>query len=69
MSKKNINPNAVYLGRAIACTRLELGMKRKELAVTAGISHSFLAEVKAVTRHKFAIKKNERWCIQVVLDV
>jgi len=31
--------------------------------------HSFLAEVKAVTRHKFAIKKNERWCIQVVLDV
>jgi len=31
--------------------------------------HSFLAEVKAVTRHKFAIEKNERWCIQVVLDV
>jgi SHS2 domain-containing protein len=25
--------------------------------------------VKAVTRHKFAIEKNERWCIQVVLDV
>ncbi len=31
--------------------------------------HSFLAEVKAVTRHKFVIEKNERWCIQVVLDV
>ena len=31
--------------------------------------HSFLAEVKAVTRHKFVIEKNELWCIQVVLDV
>jgi len=31
--------------------------------------HFFLAEVKAVTRHKFAIEKNELWCIQVVLDV
>ena len=30
---------------------------------------TILAEVKAVTRHKFAIEKNERWCIQVVLDV
>lgn len=31
--------------------------------------HSFLCEVKAVTRHKFTIKKNELWCIQAVLDV
>ena len=31
--------------------------------------HSFLCEVKAVTRHKFAIRKNDLWCIQVVLDV
>lgn len=31
--------------------------------------HSFLCEVKAVTRHKFGIKKNELWCIQAVLDV
>jgi len=31
--------------------------------------HSFLCEVKAVTRHKFAIEKNELYCIQVVLDV
>ena len=45
MSKKKINPNAVYLGRAIACTRIELGMKRKDLAVTAGVSYPFLAEI------------------------
>ena len=31
--------------------------------------HAFLNEVKAVTRHKFGIKKNQLWCIQVVLDV
>jgi transcriptional regulator with XRE-family HTH domain len=44
MSKKT-NPNAVYLGRAVACTRLEQGMKRKQLAVAAGISYPFLAEI------------------------
>jgi transcriptional regulator with XRE-family HTH domain len=44
MSKKE-NPNAVYLGRAIACTRLEQGMKRKDLVEAAGISYPFLAEV------------------------
>lgn len=31
--------------------------------------HSFLCEVKAVTRYKFGIRKDELWCIQVVLDV
>ena len=31
--------------------------------------HAFGTEVKAVTRHKFGIKKNDLWCIQVVLDV
>ena len=31
--------------------------------------HVFENEVKAVTRHKFDIKKNQIWCIQVVLDV
>ena len=31
--------------------------------------HAFGTEVKAVTRHKFGIKKNDMWCIQVVLDV
>ena len=31
--------------------------------------HAFENEVKAVTRHKFGIKKNQLWCIQVVLDV
>ena len=31
--------------------------------------HAFGTEVKAVTRHKFGIKKNDIWCIQVVLDV
>ena len=31
--------------------------------------HALINEVKAVTRHKFAIKKNQIWCIQVVLDV
>lgn len=43
MSDKN--ENAVYLGRAIACTRLERGMKRKDLAAATGISYPFLAEV------------------------
>ena len=31
--------------------------------------HAFENEVKAVTQHKFGIKKNQIWCIQVVLDV
>jgi len=39
------NPYAVYLGRAIACTRLERGMKRKDLVAAAGISYPFLAEL------------------------
>ena len=43
MSKQNLN--AVYLGRAIACTRLERGMKRKDLAAATGISYPFLAEI------------------------
>lgn len=43
--KKAVNPNAVYLGRAVACTRLEQGMKRKQLAVAASISYPFIAEI------------------------
>ena len=43
MSKKNAN--AVYLGRAIACTRMEQGMKRKHLVEVADISYPFLAEL------------------------
>jgi len=31
--------------------------------------HAFDNEVKAVTLHEFEVKKNEFWCIQVVLDV
>jgi len=31
--------------------------------------HAFDNEVKAVTLHQFEVKKNELWCIQVVLDV
>jgi SHS2 domain-containing protein len=31
--------------------------------------HAFENEVKAVTLHQFQIKKNEVWCIQVILDV
>lgn len=45
MSKSKKNPNAVYLGRAITCTRLEQGLKRKDLAAAAGISYPFLAEI------------------------
>lgn len=43
MSKKNVN--AIYLGRAIACSRIEHGLKRKEFAELAGISYPFLAEI------------------------
>jgi SHS2 domain-containing protein len=42
----------------------EIGGERIDLA-----RHAFDNEVKAVTRHKFGIKKNQLWCIQVVLDV
>lgn len=47
MSKSKKNANAVYLGRAIACTRIEQGMKRKDLVVATGyeISYPFLAEL------------------------
>jgi SHS2 domain-containing protein len=31
--------------------------------------HAFVNEVKAITRHKFGVKKNDVWCIQVILDV
>ena len=42
----------------------EIGGERIDLK-----RHSFENEVKAITRHKFGIKKNEVWCIQVILDV
>jgi SHS2 domain-containing protein len=31
--------------------------------------HAFDNEVKAVTLHEFEVKKNDLWCMQVVLDV
>jgi SHS2 domain-containing protein len=31
--------------------------------------HAFDNEVKAVTLHEFEVRKNDIWCIQVVLDV
>jgi SHS2 domain-containing protein len=31
--------------------------------------HSFENEVKAITLHRFGVKKNDHWCLQVVLDV
>ncbi len=31
--------------------------------------HPFENEVKAITLHKFQVRKNKHWCIQVVLDV
>ncbi|MCX6677813.1 MAG: archease [Methanothrix sp.] len=42
----------------------EIGGERMDL-----LRHAFENEVKAVTRHKFGIKKNDVWCIQVILDV
>lgn len=58
MSKK-VNANAVYLGRAIACTRLEQGMKRKDLVAVSGISYPFLAE----------IENGKKWPSFEMLDV
>ncbi len=42
----------------------EIGGERIDLK-----RHAFANEVKAITRHKFCIKKNDVWCIQVILDV
>jgi len=42
----------------------EIGGERIDLK-----RHAFETEVKAVTLHEFQIKKNDVWCIQVVLDV
>jgi len=42
----------------------EIGGERIDLK-----RHAFENEVKAITRHKFGIKKNGVWCIQVILDV
>jgi SHS2 domain-containing protein len=42
----------------------EIGGERTDLK-----RHAFENEVKAITRHKFGIKKNDVWCIQVILDV
>ena len=61
MSTKKVNPNAVYLGRAIACVRMEHGMKRKELvaATENQISYPFLAE----------IENGKKWPSFAMLDV
>jgi SHS2 domain-containing protein len=66
--------SAVFSRFQVALEELEDGKGWKLRAEIGGERmdqkrHSFLCEVKAVTRHKFAIKKNELWCIQVVLDV
>ncbi len=42
----------------------EIGGERIDLE-----RHAFENEVKAVTLHEFQVKKNDLWCIQVVLDV
>ncbi len=42
----------------------EIGGERIDLK-----RHAFENEVKAVTLHEFQVKKNDVWCIQVVLDV
>lgn len=42
----------------------EIGGERIDLA-----RHAFDNEVKAVTLHEFEVKKNDIWCLQVVLDV
>lgn len=42
----------------------EIGGERIDLK-----THAFENEVKAVTLHQFQIKKNDIWCIQVILDV
>lgn len=44
--------------------KAEIGGERMDLK-----RHAFENEVKAITRHKFGIKKNDIWCIQVILDV
>ena len=31
--------------------------------------HAFQNEVKAITMHQFQVRKNEHWCLQVILDV
>ncbi len=42
----------------------EIGGERLDLE-----RHAFDNEVKAVTLHEFRVKKNDLWCVQVVLDV
>ncbi len=42
----------------------EIGGERLDLK-----RHAFDNEVKAVTLHEFYVKKNDIWCVQVVLDV
>lgn len=42
----------------------EIGGERLDLK-----RHAFDNEVKAVTLHEFRVKKNDLWCVQVVLDV
>jgi SHS2 domain-containing protein len=42
----------------------EIGGERIDLK-----RHAFENEVKAITLHEFQVKKNDVWCLQVVLDV
>jgi SHS2 domain-containing protein len=42
----------------------EIGGERIDLK-----RHAFDNEVKAITLHEFSVKKDDIWCIQVVLDV
>jgi SHS2 domain-containing protein len=56
--KVRLNQNAEWALKA------EIGGERIDLK-----RHAFDNEVKAITLHKFSVKKNDIWCIQVVLDV
>jgi SHS2 domain-containing protein len=42
----------------------DVGGERIDLA-----RHAFEDEVKAVTLHKFEVRKNDLWCMQTILDV
>jgi len=56
--KVRLNQNAEWNLKA------EIGGERIDLK-----RHAFDNEVKAITLHEFSVKKNDLWCIQVILDV
>jgi protein archease len=56
--KVKLNQNKEWMLKA------EIGGERIDLK-----RHAFDNEVKAITLHEFIVKKNDIWCIQVVMDV